>query len=184
MRGDEQRQDRRHADRDDEVGAVAQLAHESAAQQRAQLRPLVVPANRHRAFLRAAPAATAAAGSRAQRNLLDVLDQPERLVLVAPEFRRITAGRDELAAIVFLVDDVAAEVAQRRLQHVKNEFRPRRSAGRARAQFGAELMLMLRFGEVAQHVRRRAEKDEPPAFVEQDRLVKHLEKSSSSAGGS
>ena len=37
-------------------------------------------------------------------------------------------------------------------------------------------MLMFRFREVAQHVGGRAEKDEPAAFVEQDRLVKHLEK--------
>ena len=35
---------------------------------------------------------------------------------------------------------------------------------------------MLGFGEVAQHVAGRAEKDEAAAFVEQDRLVKHLEK--------
>ncbi len=38
----------------------------------------------------------------------------------------------------------------------------------------AELVLMFRFGEIAQHVARRAEEDEPAAFVEQDRLVKHL----------
>ena len=44
----------------------------------------------------------------AQGNLLDVLDQSERLVLVAPEFRRITARRDELTAAVFFVNDIAA----------------------------------------------------------------------------
>ena len=68
------------------------------------------------------------------------------------------------------------KIAQRRLEHIEDEFRPRRAARRAGAQFRAELMLMLGFGEVTQHVGRRAEKDEPPAFVEQDRLVKHLEK--------
>ena len=37
-------------------------------------------------------------------------------------------------------------------------------------------MLMFRFGKIAKHVRRRAEKDKPPALIEQDRFVKHLEK--------
>ena len=45
---------------------------------------------------------------------------------------------------VLLVDDVAAQVAQRRLQHVEDEFRPRGAAGRAAAQFRAELLLVLR----------------------------------------
>ena len=36
-------------------------------------------------------------------------------------------------------------------------------------------MLMLRLRKIAQHVRRRSEKDKPSAFVEQDRFVKHLE---------
>src|SRR5260370_6951476 len=35
-------------------------------------------------------------------------------------------------------------------------------------------MLMFRFGKVAKHVRGGAEKDKPAAFIEQDRLVKHL----------
>ena len=81
-----------------------------------------------------------------------------------------------MAAAVFFVNDVATQIAQRRLQHVENKFRTRRSAGWTRAQFRAELMLMFCFSEIAKHVRRRAEKDQPPAFVEQDRLVKHLEK--------
>ena len=80
-----------------------------------------------------------------------------------------------MPAAVLLVNNVAADIAQGRLQHIENEFRPRRSARWAGAKLGAELMLMLGFGEVAQHVGRRAEKNEAPAFVEQDRLVKHLE---------
>jgi len=44
------------------------------------------------------------------------------------------------------------------------------------AEIGAELVLVFRLGEVAEHVGGRSEKDEPAAFVEQDRLVKHLEK--------
>ncbi len=123
----------------------------------------------------AGAAGNGAAGSLAQGNLFDVLDQAERLVFVAPEFRRITARGDQLAATVFLVNDVAAQIAQRRLQHVENEFRAGRSAGGTSAEFRAELMLVFRFREIAQHVRWRAEKDEPAAFVEQDRLVKHLE---------
>ena len=111
----------------------------------------------------------------AQRHLLHVLDQAKGFVFIAPEFRRITPRRHELAAIVFLVNDVAAQIAQRRLEHVENEFRPGRAAGRTGAEIGAELMLVFRFREIAQHVGRRAEEDEAPAFVEQDRLVKHLE---------
>src|SRR2546422_9371531 len=83
----------------------------------------------------------------AQGNLLDVLDQSERLVLVAPEFRRITARRDELTAAVFFVNDIAASIAQRRLQHINNEFGPCRSARRGGAQFRTELMLLFRFGK-------------------------------------
>ena len=81
-----------------------------------------------------------------------------------------------MAAAVLFVNDVATQIAQRRLQHIKNEFRPRRSAGWTRAQFSAELMLVFGFGEIAKHVGWRAEKDEAAAFVEQDRLVKHLKK--------
>src|SRR5215510_7659401 len=36
-------------------------------------------------------------------------------------------------------------------------------------------MLMFRLGEIAKHVGWRAEKDEAAAFVEQDRLLEHLE---------
>ena len=35
-------------------------------------------------------------------------------------------------------------------------------------------MLMFGFREIPQHVRGRAEKDEPPALIKQDGLVKHL----------
>src|SRR5205807_228705 len=56
------------------------------------------------------------------------------------------------------------------------KFRPGSSARGTRSQLSAELMLMFRFGKIAKHVRRRAEKDKPPALIEQDRFVKHLEK--------
>ena len=51
MRRDQQRQHRRNANRDHEVGAVAQFADESAPQQRAKLRPFIVPPNVEAAFL-------------------------------------------------------------------------------------------------------------------------------------
>src|SRR6476620_2118437 len=41
----QQRQHRRHPDRNDEVGAVAQFTYERTAQQGAKLRPFIVPAN-------------------------------------------------------------------------------------------------------------------------------------------
>ncbi len=81
-----------------------------------------------------------------------------------------------MPASILLVNNVAADIAQRGLEDVENEFRPRRPAGGARAEVGAELMLVLRFREVAQHVVRRAEENQATAFVEEDRLVKHLEK--------
>src|SRR5437879_9682802 len=80
-----------------------------------------------------------------------------------------------MAAAVFFVNDVATQIAQWRLQHIENEFRTGRSAGWARAQFRAELMLMFSFGEIPKHVGRRSEKDEPPTFVQEDRLVKNVE---------
>src|SRR5438045_9563951 len=81
-----------------------------------------------------------------------------------------------MAAAVFFVNDVATQIAQWGLQHIENEFRTGCSAGWARAQFRPELMLMFCFSEVAKHVRRCSEKDQAPTFVEQDRLMKHLEK--------
>ena len=84
---------RRDADRNDEVGAVAQFAHKSASQQRAQLRPFIVPANRERASSAAAPRGNGAHRIAPQRNLFDVLDQAKRFIFVPPEFRRITPRR-------------------------------------------------------------------------------------------
>ena len=172
---DQECQQRRHADGDPEIAAIAQLADESAPHQRVKLRPFVVPANLCPLLLlrRCRQSRDRFAF---ERNLLHVLDQAKRFVFVAPEFRRVTARGNELSAIVLLVDNVAADIAQRRLEDVEDELRPRRPAGRTRAEVGAELMLMLGFREVAQHVVRRAEENQAPAFVEEDRLVKHLEK--------
>src|SRR5439155_21975937 len=75
----------------------------------------------------------------AQGNLLDDLDQSERLVLVAPEFRRITARRHQLTEAVFFVNHIAAQTAQPRTQHIKNEFRPCRSEQRPSTQFHTEV---------------------------------------------
>src|SRR5207249_12153273 len=58
------------------------------------------------------------------------------------------------------------------IQHLYS-FPTRRSSDLC-AQFRTELMLVFRFGKIAQHVGRRSEKNQAPAFVEQDRLVKHL----------
>ena len=124
---DQEREDGCDADRDDEVGAVAQLAHERPVQKSAQLRPLIPPAHED-PFLVRRRGRKRGSGATPERDLFDVLDQAERFVLVAPELRRITPRRDQLPAIVLLVNNVAANVAQRRFQHVENKFRPRRSA--------------------------------------------------------
>ena len=171
-RADQKRQHRRGAGGDPNVRAVTQLTNERAPHQRAELRPLVVPPNR--------PAFSFLHRRRwqqrrlfaAQRNLFDVLDQAKRFVLVAPELRRITARRHQLAAAVLLVNNVAAQIAQRRFQYVKDKFRSRRPARRTGTEIRAELVLVFGFGKIAKHFRRRPEKDQPAAFVEQERLVK------------
>src|SRR6266516_7774270 len=84
---DEQRQYGRNADRDDQVGAIAQCAYERPAQNCAELRPLVVPA-KWETF----PFGWSSGQGRdwflAQRNLFDVLDPSKRFVPVPPPFRR------------------------------------------------------------------------------------------------
>src|SRR5207247_3994303 len=57
-----------------------------------------------------------------------------------------------------------------------NEFRASCSTRWTGTQFRPELMLVFRLRKIAEHIRRRSEKDEAPAFVEQDRFVKHLKK--------
>ena len=117
-----------------------------------------------------------ATGSLRKRNLLNILDQPKRFIFVPPKFRCITPRRHQLSAIVLLVNNVATQIAQRRFQNIENKFRPGRSTRCAGPQIGAELVLVFCFREITQHLRRRPEKDQPPALVEQDGFVKHLEK--------
>ena len=76
---------------------------------------------------------------------------------------------------ILLVNDVAAEVAQRSLEHVEDKLRPRGAASRASAQFRAEMLLVLGLGEILEHLVRRAEEDELAALVQQERLAEHLE---------
>jgi len=101
---------------------------------------------------------------------------PERLIFVPPEFRSVTPRRHQLAAIVLLVNNIATQIAQRRFQNIENKFWPGRSAGRARPQISAELVLVLCFREITQHLGRGPEKDQPAGLVEQDGFMKHLEK--------
>ena len=165
---------------DEEIAAIAHLRHEGAAEQRAELRPLIVPANRHGRWTfaqrRRRPRRSAARQRLlAQVHLLHVLKQAEALVLVPPVIRRETARRHQLALRILLENDVAAQIAQRSFQHVEDELRARRAARRAAAQFRAEVLLVLRGGEVGEHLARRAVEDHAPAFVQQQRLGKHLE---------
>ena len=98
------------------------------------------------------------------------------LVFVPPEVGRKAARGDEVALCIVLEDDVAAEVAQGRFQHVENELGPRGAARGAAAEFGAEVLLVLGIGEILEHLGGRAEEDHAPAFVEQQRFREHLEK--------
>ena len=105
---------------------------------------------------------------------MHILDQTEGLVFVAPVVGRIAARGNELAAIVFLQDDVAGKVSERRFEHVEDKLRPRGAARLARAELGAVVLLVLGRGEILQHLLRRAEKNEFAAPVQKHRLVKHL----------
>ena len=171
---DERRQQRCFHHGGQQVGPVAQFADERARQQRPEL---------HRLAPRDSPPRTARLrrgrrGLRGRgfgRRLAHLPHQPPGLVFVPPEIRRITAHRHELSAVVFLVDHIAAQIAQGRFQNVENEFRPRGPARRATAQRRAEVLLVLGLGEVGQHLGRRAEKDHASPAVEQQGLVEHLE---------
>jgi hypothetical protein len=55
------------------------------------------------------------------------------LVFVAPVIRRVASCGHELAAIVFLQNDVATEVAKRSLQNIEDELGAGRSTGFAAA---------------------------------------------------
>ena len=114
-------------------------------------------------------------GGRLGRGLTHVPHEAPGLVFVAPVIRGVAAHGYELAAVVLLVNDVAAQVAERRFKHVENEFRPRRPAGGASAERRPEVLLVLRFGEVGQHFVRRAEEHHASAPVEEHGLVEHLE---------
>src|SRR5207248_8923168 len=100
--------------------AVAQFAHERAAQECAQLRPFIPPAHEY-PFLVRWRGWERGSGAAPKRDLFNVLDEPERFVFIAPELRRIPPRSDQLPAIVLLVNNVAANVAQRRFQHVENK---------------------------------------------------------------
>src|SRR5205823_5810813 len=110
---DQKGQHRRDPDGDDKIAAIAQLADEGTLQQGAQLCPFVVPAKRHPFSLLHRRARQRRRWLLAQGNLLHILDQPERFIFVPPEFRRVTPRRHQLAAIVLLVNNVAAQIAQR-----------------------------------------------------------------------
>src|SRR6266850_4002813 len=122
-RSNQQRQHWRDTYGDHEIRPAAEFARESTLQHRAKLRPLIVPPHRQPLPLHWCDRQRVGL-LLVQRHLLDVLDQSERLVFVAPKIRRVPARRDELSTAVFLVDDVTAQIAQRCFEYIKDEFRP------------------------------------------------------------
>ena len=106
-RRDQQSEHGSNPDRDNEIGAIAQLTHERAAQERAQLSPFIVPTH----WLALFPRWSGRQSGRRffpERNVFDVLDEAKRFVLVPPKFRRVTARCDQLTAIILFVNNVAA----------------------------------------------------------------------------
>src|SRR5262249_38052297 len=166
------REHRGRAGGDPNVRTVAQFADERTTHQCAELRPFSVPADRRAFSLLRYRRRQRRRLLAPQPNLFYALNQSGPFVFVAPEFRRVTPGRDKLATTVLLVNDIAAQIAQRRFKNVENKFRAGCSAGRTSAEVLTERMLMLGLGKIAQHLGRRPEKDKPAALVEQDRLVK------------
>ena len=171
-RAGEQREQRGLQDRRQEVRGISQLADKCPLEQDDELVPLLPGADR----LAAPRGCLRGRGSLAERGrLLHVLHQPVGLVFVAPVVRREPPCGNELPAVVFLENDVAAEIAQRGFEHVENKLRARRAAGLAASERGPEMLLVLGFGKILQHLLRRPEKHQLPAAVEQERLVEHLE---------
>ena len=104
-----------------------------------------------------------------------LLHQAVGLVFVPPVVGREPPRRNELPTVVFLENDVAAEVAQRRFEHIENELRPRGAANLASARRGGGGLAVLGLGEVLQRLLRRAEEDQLAPAVQHDRFVEHLE---------
>ena len=168
----EQREERSLQNCCEKVGGIPQLADERALQEHDELVPLIPQADR---LATACRCLGCGRGLSRSRRLLHVLHQAVGLVFVAPVVRRKSSRGDELRAVVFLENNIAAEIPERCFQNVKNEFRPRGSASLAATKRRSEMLLVLRFGEIFQHLVRRSEKHEFAAPVEQDGLVKHLE---------
>ena len=93
----------------EKIRAVAEFAQKSALEQGQELARL---------FLRSQAVASGSGLGNGRRRfarrggMLDILKEAVRFVFVAPVVRRKPAGRHELAAIVFLQNDVAPEIAK------------------------------------------------------------------------
>src|SRR5688572_2282428 len=107
--------------------------------------------------------------------MLHLLQEPEALVFIPPVIRGKAARRDELSLDIFLVNDVPAEIAQRRLEDVEDELRSSRAAGGTAPEFRSKMLLMLRRCEVLEHLMWSPIEDELAALIEQQRLREHLE---------
>ena len=107
----EQRQERGLEDCGEEVGAVAKFAEKSAAEQDTELAELLA----HSEALGFAGFGQGFLGLRRRLarcgGLADFLEQAIGFVFVAPVIRREAPRGDELASVVFLQNNVAAEVA-------------------------------------------------------------------------
>ena len=178
-RPDQEGEHRRLDQRGQQVGPVAELADEGALEQDQELAEFVAPAEAlpplgalQEGALRLGAGGDGDTGG---GRLLHLLHEAVGLELVAPVFRGEAPRWDELAAVVLFVDDVAAQVAQRGLQHIEDELRPRRAAGLAASEFGSEELFVLGFREVGQHLGRRSEEDQLPSLVEEEGFLEHLE---------
>ena len=162
---DDRRQARRHDECQRKISHIAQFRSERPLPQRAQLRPLF--AYSESALLRGWQGrGRGRYGPLAHADLLHLLKQTEAVVLVAPVIGRKTSSRNKLAAVVLLVDDVSAQVAQRRLKHIENKLGAGGPARRTTAKLRAEMVFMLRLCEIGQHFLRRSEESQSATLVE------------------
>ena len=181
--GDEPSEERGLEECGDHVGAVAEPAEDGAAHHDAEADPAFAVGDRVRGSGGGGGGwGSARALERAvvvvETSVFDVLDDEVSLEAVAPEVRREAACGGHVAAGVFFVESVAAEVAERGFEDIEDEFRLmevwRREGGTGLFSGCGEL-----FGpcvaEVGEHVFGVAEEDEFAAVVEEDGFLEELE---------
>ena len=107
-KADEESEHRRGEEGDEEVGPIAQFADEGALEENGKLAAFLAPAKR---FLPACGDGQGGCGFAGRSDLMKILHEAVSLEFIPPVVGGIASGRDELAAIVFLKDEIAGKIA-------------------------------------------------------------------------